>query len=75
VVHPAPALPSSTRNEAITSSCEATKVQNDSMFRTGNAMSRAPIISGMQKFPNAPMRIGVMAKKIMIRPCVVKIAV
>ena len=27
-------------------------------------MSRAPMSSGMQKFPNAPMRIGVIAKKI-----------
>ncbi len=34
-------------------------------------MSRAPIMSGMQKFPNAPMRIGVTAKKIMIVPCIV----
>ena len=35
-------------------------------------MSRAPIISGMQKLPNAPIMIGVMAKKIMMRPCIVK---
>ena len=35
-------------------------------------MSRAPIWSGMQKFPNAPMSSGVIAKKIMIRPCIVK---
>ena len=45
------------------------------MLSVGNAMSRAPIMSGMQKLPNAPMRIGVMAKKIMIRPCIVKMRV
>ena len=34
-------------------------------------MSRAPICSGMQKLPKAPIRIGVTAKKIMIVPCMV----
>jgi hypothetical protein len=52
---------------------ERRNVQNDKRFKSGNAMSRAPIMSGMQKLPNAPMRIGVMAKKIMMRPCVVNI--
>ncbi len=45
--------------------------QNDSMFSSGNAMSRAPIISGMQKFPNEPARIGMITKKIMIVACIV----
>ena len=45
--------------------------QNDSMLSSGNAMSRAPIISGMQKFPNAPARIGMITKKIMIVACIV----
>ena len=31
------------------------------MFNLGKAMSRAPIMSGMQKLPNAPMSIGVIA--------------
>ena len=43
------------------------------MFSFGNAMSRAPIKSGMRKLPKVPMRMGVIAKKIMISPCVVKI--
>ena len=34
-------------------------------------MSRAPIISGMQKFPKQPARIGMMTKKIMIVACMV----
>src|SRR5207247_1050838 len=49
--------------------------QNDSMLRNGNAMSRAPIISGMQKFPKAPARIGMITKKIMIVAGVVDVRV
>ena len=65
-------MPSCTKNDATISTCETRNVQNDSMLSSGNAMSRAPIMSGMQKLPKAPIRIGVMAKKIMIRPCIVK---
>ncbi len=32
----------------------------------------APICSGTTKFPNAPIRIGMIAKKIMIVACIVK---
>src|SRR2546427_4287501 len=46
-------------------------VQNDSMWGKGKAMARAPIISGMQKFPKQPARIGMMTKKIMIVACMV----
>ncbi len=35
-------------------------------------MLRAPIASGITKFPSAPIRSGVTAKKIMIVPCIVK---
>jgi len=38
-------------------------------------MSRAPMSSGIQKLPKPPIRIGVMAKKIMIVPCMVNSAV
>ena len=48
VVQPAPAAPSCPKNEQITSTSETANVQNDIMFRKGKAMSRAPIISGMQ---------------------------
>jgi hypothetical protein len=41
------------------------------MLSFGKAMSRAPIWSGMMKLPKAPMSTGVMAKKIMMRPCIV----
>ncbi len=47
-------------------------VQNDSMLRNGKAMSRAPIMSGMQKLPKAPARMGMITKKIMMVACMVK---
>ena len=34
-------------------------------------MSRAPIISGMRKFPKAPTRMGMTTKKIMMVACMV----
>ena len=42
------------------------------MFSVGNAMSSAPIISGIRKLPNAPVRIGMMTKKIITEACMVK---
>ena len=45
--------------------------QYESMFSFGNAMSRAPIISGIRKLPNAPARIGMTTRKIMTVPCIV----
>ena len=45
--------------------------QNDSMLRSGKAMSRAPIMSGIRKLPKAPTRIGMTTKKIMIVACMV----
>ena len=39
------------------------------MFSFGNAMSRAPIISGIMKLPNAPASSGMITKKIMIEAC------
>ncbi len=44
----AAAGPSGTKNETITITPETTNVQKLSMLSFGNAMSRAPIISGMQ---------------------------
>ena len=37
-------------------------------------MSRAPIMSGMVRLPKAPISSGVTAKKIITRPCMVKMA-
>ncbi len=34
-------------------------------------MSGAPIISGIRKFPKAPVRSGMITKKTMIVPCIV----
>jgi hypothetical protein len=48
-----------------------TASQNEAMLSRGNAMSGAPIWSGMSRFPNRPTRRGMIAKKIMIVPCMV----
>src|SRR5690242_3368940 len=74
-VHPDAGGPSGVKNDAVSTPVAAAMVQKDNMFSTGNAMSRAPISSGRQKLPNPPIRIGVMAKKIMIVPCIVNSAV
>src|SRR5207302_5963652 len=47
------------------------KSQYESALRRGNAMSRAPIISGTRKLPN-PARIGTMTRKIIVVPCIVR---
>ena len=41
------------------------------MFSLGKAMSRAPIMSGIRKLPNAPVKSGMTTKKIMIVACIV----
>ena len=43
------------------------------LFRRGNAMSGAPIISGMNQLPKPPISAGMTEKKIMSRPCAVTI--
>ena len=45
--------------------------QYENMFSFGNAMSRAPIISGIRKLPKAPVSSGMITKKIMIVACIV----
>src|SRR5260221_10107374 len=47
--------------------------QYDIMFSFGNAMSLAPIISGIRKFPKAPVKSGIMTKKIITDACIVNI--
>src|SRR5215471_2329332 len=71
-VHPAWGAPSGTKNDTVSVAVAATIVHSETMFSVGKAMSRAPISSGTQKFPKAPIKIGVTAKKIMIVPCMVK---
>src|SRR5262245_65829591 len=74
-VQPAAAWPPSTKKPESMMRPAPKVVQNDSMLRTGNAMSRAPIISGMQKLPKAPARIGMTTKKSMNVACLGKASV
>jgi len=46
--------------------------QYDIMFSLGNAMSGAPMCNGMRKFPKAPVKNGMITKKIMIVACMLK---
>ena len=46
--------------------------QYDIMFSLGNAMSLAPIMSGMVKLPKAPVSSGMMTKKIITEACMLK---
>src|SRR4029434_1168381 len=70
-VQPAAAWPPSTKKPESMMTPALALTKNDSMLRNGNAMSRAPIMSGMQKFPNEPARIGMITKKIMMVACIV----
>ncbi len=42
--------------------------QNEMLFMRGNAMSGAPIMSGIIQLPNPPMVDGMIMKNTMIRP-------
>src|SRR2546422_9690450 len=70
-VQPAAAWPPSTKKPLSMMRPAENVVQNDSMLRNGKAMSRAPIMSGMQKLPKAPARIGMVTEKIMMGACMV----
>src|SRR6516165_4360634 len=46
--------------------------QYDIMLSLGKAMSLAPTMSGMVKFPKAPASMGMMTKKIITVACMLK---
>ena len=71
MVQPPPAAPPGTKNDSNISKTPGTKVQYDSMFSTGNAMSLAPMQMGMRKLPKPPTMIGMTTKKIMMVACMV----
>ena len=50
---------------------DAKKIQYDNMFMKPDAMSLAPICSGIKKFENVPLRPAVNTKNTMIVPCIV----
>src|SRR5579871_788382 len=68
-VQPEPAAPPSTKKLMRITAKAGHMNQYDIMFNFGNAMSRAPIMSGIVKLPNAPVRSGIITKKIMIVAC------
>ena len=70
-VQPAAAWPPSTKKPAIIKIPAEKAIQNDAILSRGNAMSGAPILSGIKKFPNTPTSSGMIAKNTMIVPCIV----
>ena len=70
---PAPLAPGSPskKNEASNNEKDAGSSQNEMLFMRGNAMSGAPIISGIIQLPKPPIIAGMTMKKIMINPCAV----
>src|SRR5262245_40459812 len=71
-VQPDPAAPPSTEKLQMMVITAGHMNQYDIMFSFGNAMSGAPIMSGIVKLPNAPASIGITTKKIMTVACIVK---
>lgn len=70
-VQPALAGPLSTKKEATSTTHEQKKNQYDSIFRKGDAMSRAPICNGINKFAKVPLSPAVSTKNTMIVPWIV----
>ena len=70
---PAPLVPGSpsTNIEINSNVKDAGNSQNEILFMRGNAMSGAPIMSGIIQLPKPPIIAGMTMKKIMIRPCAV----
>lgn len=65
-VQPVPA-PASTYDDESRSSRAGGRSQKLMLFIRGNAISGAPIIRGINQFPNPPIMIGITMKKIMIK--------
>lgn len=65
--------PASTPDEANKRRNDGGKSQKLILFIRGNAMSGAPIISGINQLPNPPIIIGMTIKKIITKACAVTI--
>ena len=71
-VHPVPA-PASTPEEANSRRNDGGSSQKLILFIRGNAISGAPIIRGINQFPNPPIMIGITIKKIITKAWAVTI--
>ncbi len=70
IVHPAAEAPPGTRNEVVSSRAAGGSNQNEKLFIRANAMSAAPICSGIIQLAK-PTKAGMMAPNTMIKPCIV----
>src|SRR5260370_28781975 len=62
-VHPAAGKPVGTKKLASRTSPDAKNNQNDRALKKGNAMSGAPILSEIKKFPKTPTSNGMTTRK------------
>jgi len=69
-VQPTPGAPPGTKNDSTSRVAANGSSQNDQLLRRAKAMSGAPIIIGICQFAK-PTKAGMIAPKIMIRPCMV----
>ena len=65
--------PASTPDEAKRRRKDGGRSQKLMLFIRGNAMSGAPIISGINQFPKPPIMIGITIKKIITKAWAVTI--
>src|SRR6185436_15432388 len=71
-VQPPEAAPAPTKKEHRITMQPGRNVQYESAFRNGNAMSRAPVWSGIRKFPKPLTGAVDSTKNTMMVPCIVK---
>ena len=71
-VQPAAVAPPALKNEPISSSAAGGSSQNEKLFMRAKAMSEAPTCNGIIQLAK-PTKAGMMAPKIITRPCRVTI--
>ena len=71
MVHPAEAGPASTNKDMTMIKLERKNNQKETIFKNPEAISRAPICSGISKLLKVPLRPAVNTKKTIIVPWMV----
>ncbi len=69
-----PATGAPMRNDEYSIRPATGKIQYATMLSHGNATSRAPICTGMTRFPNPPVSSGMITNQTIVDPCIVNTA-
>src|ERR1700749_249443 len=70
-VHPAAGKPVGTKKLESRMTPDTKNSQNDRALKNGNAISGAPILSGIRKFPKTPTNRGITTRKTITVACMV----